>query len=900
MRRPIPAPLAAAGALGLGLGAVLIAPAAAQAAETDIRINEVQSNSADDAPDFVELTNVGTDPVTVTGWILRDDNDSRTLALPDVTIAPGGFYVIEPDSGENGFGLGSDDMARLYLADGTTLIDSYTWTAHAFSEGRVPDGTGDFVDTEPTPGAANVVRELPEFYDADSPVVVNEVMSDDPDGGEDWVELYNTGAEAIDVSGWILRDNDPLSELPIAPGTEIAPGAFLVVETNVTDAGFGLGSNDELRMYLPDGLGLVDSYAWTDHAFAEGRLPDGTGVFADTTPTRGTANVPRPRTHAVVINEVESNGDPRGDWVELANTDLAQTVDVTGWTLVDADPEHEPMVLTGEIESGGYRAFLTEPHFGLGGADSVTVRDETGAVVDSVAWATHAPATVGRCPDPTGPFGDTSEGTFELVNACEDITEPEVVASPWPFGNDVREAVAPDTWGEDMSGLDLGADGTVYAVNNDNGEIFELAAPEATGGLYAIAQSWVPTYPEGTGTPDAEGLSVAGDGAIFLSTERNNDASGTSRPSVLRVELGASGASDTTHEWNLTAITGALGANAGLEGIEWISDADATALGVRDADGATYDPAAFGEHFGGIFAVAVEQTGAVHLVVLESDGDATLLQTAQASESVPVLMDLDWRAGANELWGLCDEACDNRTSVFAFVDGLLAWQVDHHAPTGMNTSYTNEGLAFVWCSADPDAAPTTLWISDTAHDGVSLRVADGAACVPAGPGDPDPTDPTDPAPTDPAPAAPSADDLTEDNRGDLTGPETAEPGETVVFTLPGGAGTAVHVWMLSDPVLLASVTVNADDTLEVTIPANAPAGPHRIVVQAQDGTVLGWAELEVLAADGGFGGPGVGPGGLAATGVEPGVTGVALAALASVLLGGVALAARRRMGSGRA
>ncbi|WP_163543869.1 lamin tail domain-containing protein [Occultella kanbiaonis] len=895
--RPIPLTLAMTTVLGLG--AVIAAPTPALAAETDIRINEVASNSPTDAPDFVELTNVGSDPVTVSGWILRDNDDTHGAVLPEATIAPGEFLVVEPDQGPDGFGLGSADEARLFTADGVTLVDSYAWTDHAFSEGRLPDGTGEFVDTEPTPGAPNLAREAPDFYDADSTIAVNEVMSDDPDGGEDWVELVNTGPETVDLSGWILRDDDDLSALPIADGTELAPGAFLMVETNVTDAGFGLGKADEIRLYVADGLGLVDSYSWTDHAFTEGRVPDGTGTFVDTTATPGSANVAREPSYAVVINEVESNGDPRGDWVELANTDQAQTADVTGWTLVDGDPTHDPIVLAGTIESGGYLGILTEPHFGLGGEDSVTLRDATGTVVASVAWQTHAPATIGRCPDLTGPFGDTSEGTFELVNACEETPGPEVVASPWPFGNDVRDAVAPGTWGEDMSGLDIATDGTVYAVNNDNGEIFELTAPDTAGGLYTIAQSWIPTYPGGAGQPDSEGITVAADGAIFLSTERDNTASGTSRPSVLRVELGAEGASSTTHEWNLTSITGALGANAGLEGIEWISDADATRLGVRDASGASYDPAAYDEHFGGIFAVAVEQTGAVHLVVLEADGATTLLQTAATTESVPVLMGLDWRAGGNELWGLCDEACENRSSVFAFDDGVLTWQVDHHAPTGMNPSYTNEGLAFAWCAADPNAAPTTLWISDTAHDGVSLRVADGGACEPAGPGEPGPTDPTDPEPT--GPTAPSVDELTDGTRGGVTGPATAEPGETVTFTVPGAAGATVHVWLLSDPVLLGTVTVSADDTLRVTIPADAVVGQHRIVVQAEDGTLMGWVELEIVAADGGLTVPGAGPGGagLAATGVDPGVAGLALSALAAVLLGGAALIARRRLATGR-
>lgn len=878
-RRAIP--VAALAALA---GSIAIATPAA-AADTDIVINEVQSNSASDAPDFVELTNTGAEPVDISGWVVRDDDDTHTATIPaDTTLAPGAFLVIETEAA-GGFGLGSDDQARLFSADGTTLIDSYAWTDHAFSEGRVPDGVGSFGDTVPTPGAANVVREAPAEYDADATVAVNEVMSDDPDGGEDWIELTNTGGAAVDLSGWILRDDDDLSALPIAAGTVLEPGALLVIETNVTDDGFGLGSNDEIRLYLADGLGLVDSYAWTDHSVSEGRVPDGVGSFADTEPTPGAVNVARAASSAVVINEVETNGDARGDWVELANSDQAQTADVGGWTLVDGDPTHEPIVLPEgtTIESGGYLGIVTDAAFGLGGADSVTLRDAEAAVVATLSWDAHPETTLGRCPDMTGDFTDTGAGTFELPNDCEGGEEPPVDAEPWPFADEVTDAAAAGTWGEDMSGLDVAADGTVYAVNNDNAEIFRLEGGPET---YTVAQSWVPSYPDGVGTPDAEGLTVAGDGAIFLSTERDNDDSGVSRPSVLRVELGADGTTTTTHEWNLTEVTGALGANAGVEAIEWISDEDATALGVRGPDGA-YDPAGYGEHFGGVFVAAVEQTGGLHVLVLEADGTITELQSTTASAAVPVVMGLDWRAGGNQLWALCDEACDNRSSTFAFVDGTLAWQTDHAAPVGMNPSFTNEGIAMLWCEADAAAVPTVLWISDTAHDGVSLRTALGDECEqPTTPTEPtEPSEPTQPSePSEPGAPTPIADDqLTDATRGGVTVPRTAQPGQTITVTIPGAAGQTVHVWLHSDPVLLVTAQVAADGTVQATIPTEVQPGQHRIVVQAADGTLIGWADITITAS-GEVIGSGI-DGGLAETGlaVQPWPL---VAALALLLLGG--------------
>ncbi|MDT0201060.1 lamin tail domain-containing protein [Nocardioides sp. AE5] len=813
------------------------------AADAQIRINEVQSNSALGAPDFIELINTGTTPVDISDWIVRDDNDSRNLRIPAGTVVqPGAYYVVEPESGADGFGLGKEDLARIFTPDGQ-LVDSYGWTEHAFSEGRLPDGTGDFVDTEPTPGAPNVARAAQETYDADSPVVVNEVMSDDPLGGEDWVELFNTGTAPVDVSGWVLRDDDDLSNLVLPSGSVIAAGGFLVIETSATDAGFGLGKADMIRLYLTDGLGLVDSYAWTDHAFSEGRLPDGTGDFVDTEPTRGAANLPRPIDSPVTINEVESNGDSRGDWVELANRDTVNTADISGWTLVDNDPSHDPIVFPAgtTIESGGYKAIFTEPDFGLGGNDAVTLRDAEGNLVASFAWESHATTTYGRCPDMTGAFATTAESTFEMANACAEVEEPVFETEAWPFGNEITEAVAPGTWGEDMSGLDIAADGTVYGVNNDNAEIFELVEKD---GIFTIAASWVPTYPDGSGQPDAEGITVAGDGAIFLSTERDNKFKNVSRPSVLRVVPGADGASETTHEWNLTSLVGEIGSNAGIEAIEWIADADATRLGITDSTGAAYSPADFGDHFGGIFTVAVEQTGALMVVVLEADGTVTLLQEVTSTEAVEVVMGLDWRAGGNELWALCDELCDNRHARYVFDGGTLTLAGTYAAPTGMNPGFTNEGLAIQWCAGEPDGVPTVLWISDTPHDGVSLRRAAGDCAATSPIVDPPVTNPNKPTATD-------EDDLVDANRGGVQAPATARPGETITVTVPGAAGESVHVWLHSDPVLLGSPVVGANDTARVTIPTDAALGTHRLVVQDATGALIGWAELRLVAAEGG-------------------------------------------------
>src|SRR4029077_17492407 len=111
-----------------------------------------------DPGDWAELYNAGTDPVDISGWVFRDNMNADSSVIPaNTTLAAGAYYVIEESTFTGGWGLGGSDMARLFKPDGTTLVDSYTWTpAAGVTYGRCPNGTGSFVNTAAsTKGAAN-------------------------------------------------------------------------------------------------------------------------------------------------------------------------------------------------------------------------------------------------------------------------------------------------------------------------------------------------------------------------------------------------------------------------------------------------------------------------------------------------------------------------------------------------------------------------------------------------------------------------------------------------------------------------------------------------------------------------------------------------------------------------
>ncbi|GGO84753.1 lamin tail domain-containing protein [Wenjunlia tyrosinilytica] len=145
-------PLLAVGLTLLALGE-FDAPASAQYRST-VRINEIESGGGSPGG-WVELVNTGTAAVDVSGWIVKDDDDSHSYKIgKNESIAPGAFLALNV---EPSLDLGSSDAARLFRADGSTLVDSHTWTNQATTTlGRCADGKGAFTKTTAsTKGAAN-------------------------------------------------------------------------------------------------------------------------------------------------------------------------------------------------------------------------------------------------------------------------------------------------------------------------------------------------------------------------------------------------------------------------------------------------------------------------------------------------------------------------------------------------------------------------------------------------------------------------------------------------------------------------------------------------------------------------------------------------------------------------
>ncbi len=90
-------------------------------------------------------------------------------------------------------------------------------------------------------------------------VVINEVLAHADDPYVDAIELFNPGDAAIDLSGWLMTDDDtrPQSEWVTLPaGATLDAGGFYVIEDTGNDWPFGLSeAGDNVFLFRPNPLG---------------------------------------------------------------------------------------------------------------------------------------------------------------------------------------------------------------------------------------------------------------------------------------------------------------------------------------------------------------------------------------------------------------------------------------------------------------------------------------------------------------------------------------------------------------------------------------------------------------------------------------------------------------------
>ena len=281
--------------------------------QPSLLINEVLPGAA--GAGFVEIYNPGAGPINLRDHYFTDDpaNLRKFRVTTDVTVPAAGLASV--GFAESGLAVASPVKVYLVAPDGATVINaiSTVMPLDGRSIGRKPTGSSSwFLFTEPTRGAPNASQS-----NIAAEIHLNEVHFSGS-SRVDWVELYNSGGEAVPLDGLFLAAKADLSDKVPLSGS-IQAGGYAS-----QSVAFPL-SGGEVTLFLVNSTDAVLSARVFERPALGDCLqafPQGSNDwYASSQSTRGAANDPARNTD-IVINEImydPPSDEPSGEFIELYN-----------------------------------------------------------------------------------------------------------------------------------------------------------------------------------------------------------------------------------------------------------------------------------------------------------------------------------------------------------------------------------------------------------------------------------------------------------------------------------------------------------------------------------------------------------------------------------------------------
>ncbi|HCH64448.1 MAG TPA: hypothetical protein DFR83_16700 [Deltaproteobacteria bacterium] len=373
----------------------------------DLIITEVMANALSESTgEYVELYNAGTSEIDLSGLVISDGDSSDTLEAfaSGSTLLAAGQHALILDSAYSydyvlpvgvvlmsagstiGNGLAVSDPITLFDTDGTTTIDSFGHPADpgdGFSIEKVDYAVGDdATNWDAGTTSCTLGRSPGRLNGAASglcgPLLITEVMANagDEDTGE-FIELYNAGAETIDLAGLVFSDGDAFDTLQAydSGSTTLAVGAYAVivdaefdgdftidsaatvVTTTDTTLGNSLAVSDTVTLYEADGTTILDQFLypqnpgnavsvervaywgdldtsdnWESSTCASGSSPGLDNCVSGSSSAAAESSVD------ILITEIMANADTEstGEFIELYNNGTTD-VDMLYWVVYDGD-----------------------------------------------------------------------------------------------------------------------------------------------------------------------------------------------------------------------------------------------------------------------------------------------------------------------------------------------------------------------------------------------------------------------------------------------------------------------------------------------------------------------------------------------------------------------------------
>jgi hypothetical protein len=242
---------------------------------SQVIINEVMYSpeGADAKHEWLEIFNSGVESINLSDWILFEANTKHALTLyqGDFDLLPGGYAIIADDAStfKNDHpeydGTVIDSVFSLSNSGELFSIKNNfveTISEISYTNALGADGNGFSIERDElgslresyvsggTPGEKNSEKPKPKVYS--NRVTINELLPAPSSGNEEFVELYNPTAEAIDISGYLLKDASKTGKYVFPDGAEIKSLDYLVIYKK--DFKFALNNSgvESVTLFDPD------------------------------------------------------------------------------------------------------------------------------------------------------------------------------------------------------------------------------------------------------------------------------------------------------------------------------------------------------------------------------------------------------------------------------------------------------------------------------------------------------------------------------------------------------------------------------------------------------------------------------------------------------------------------
>lgn len=309
----------------------------------------------------------------------------------------------------------------------------------------------------------------PLVYSRD--VALSEVYPAPSDGAEEFIELYNAGTVAVDLSGWILADASAKEFVLSAEkmgSTQIAANGYLSIPYSASKISLN-NSGDSVVLMHPDRVRVSETSYEKAATGSSWALVDGTWQWT-TSVTSGSANVlaeteseseeeetdepkssqekedessssaKKETSEHIKLNELFPNpvdSESTDEWIELIN-EGDKTISLDGWQLTDQSTFFTMKDVT--IKPGAIILFENrETNINLNNSgDTVYLIDPFGKIVNGTSFQNSAEGSAWARFDNTwewttspSPRGKNVQGTSEesAPDAAEEETQPEEEAS---------------------------------------------------------------------------------------------------------------------------------------------------------------------------------------------------------------------------------------------------------------------------------------------------------------------------------------------------------------------------------------------------------------------------------------------------------------------------------------